>query len=664
MERLQKFLSRAGVASRRAAEALILEGKVKVNGTVVTEMGSRVEPDKDLVVVSGQVVTASAQRRYFLLYKPPGVVTTLSDPQGRATIADFIQGVEGRVYPVGRLDFDAEGALLLTDDGELANQLMHPSHQVPRVYLAKVKGEPDQASLDKLLQGVRLEDGMAKAVEVRRFEVAERNTWLKLVVTEGRQHLVKRLCAAIGHPVVRLFRPAHGGVSVQGLQPGQVRPLTDGELKRVRAIVAGEAGPEVELFLPARRHGHGFSTGLGGEPLEAEADVEAPRPPPRRQPGPAPTARTASVELSIPAEPQAASPRPKVASPERREKPPAVGRGRPAQGVEERGGPPRPERPASLGPSRFAPQPVGESDDAAPAPPRTRTPGAFGRGAPRPSEVAEDSSRGRPPPRGARSFQEGPPRTGSGSFGRGKPGAGQGGRPGGRSGKPSGGARFERAPRREGPGGGGRSGPPGGRFGKPAGGARFEGGPRREGPDGPGRGSAPAGRFGKPAGGSRFEGGPRREGAKGSGRSAARDGRGGPPASRFGKPAGGARSGGVPRRDGPGGFSRGRPGSGSAPAGGRSSAAGGFGSPSASGRRFGAGPGRTGASAGGPPTSRFARPGGFSRGKPKGGESRGGPPRGGPRRPAGAGAGAGGKRPSAGRGPRRDAPRGKPRGSW
>jgi 23S rRNA pseudouridine2605 synthase len=258
MERLHKFLSRAGVSSRRAAEQLIVDGKVKVNGDVVTVLGTQIDPDKDLVVVQGQPVEVSAQRKYFLFYKPPGVVTTLSDPQGRPTISDFTKVIGSRVFPVGRLDFDAEGALLLTDDGELANKLMHPSHQVPRVYLAKVKGEPDDASLAKLVAGVRLEDGMAHATEARRFEKAEKNTWIKLIVTEGRQHLVKRLCAAIGHPVVRLFRPAHASLPVSGLKPGEFRALSDDEVARVKALAEGQAAEEPPLSLPARRHGHGF----------------------------------------------------------------------------------------------------------------------------------------------------------------------------------------------------------------------------------------------------------------------------------------------------------------------------------------------------------------------------------------------------------------------
>jgi 23S rRNA pseudouridine2605 synthase len=254
-ERLQKYLARAGIASRRSAETLIATGRVKVNGTVVRELGTKVDGTRDLVVVDGKPAVAPNQKSWFLLYKPPGVVTTLSDPQGRPTIKDYLDDVESRVFPVGRLDYDAEGALLLTDDGDIANRLMHPRHQVRRVYLAKVKGDPTDATLEKLKGGVRLEDGPAKPTEVARFERASNNTWLRIVVTEGRPHLIKRLCAAIGHPVVRLYRPSHAGVGVESMRPGQLRPLSSEEVRRVHLVASGKQATEAVLRLPPRRHG-------------------------------------------------------------------------------------------------------------------------------------------------------------------------------------------------------------------------------------------------------------------------------------------------------------------------------------------------------------------------------------------------------------------------
>jgi 23S rRNA pseudouridine2605 synthase len=266
VERLQKFLARAGVASRRHAEELIVQGRVAVNNQTVRQLGSKVEPGKDLVTVDGRLVEGEAGRHYFVLYKPPGVVTTLSDPQGRPTISTYTAKLPGRQFPVGRLDYDAEGALLLTDDGDLALRLTHPRYQVPRVYLAKVKGAPTSQAVEKLRGGVRLEDGMARPQSVEIFERAEKNTWLTVIVTEGRPHLVKRMCAAIGHPVVRLFRPAHGGVSVVRMRPGQVRVLTPEEIKAVDRASRGEERIQVELRLPARQHGRAPKDGVEKPP--------------------------------------------------------------------------------------------------------------------------------------------------------------------------------------------------------------------------------------------------------------------------------------------------------------------------------------------------------------------------------------------------------------
>jgi 23S rRNA pseudouridine2605 synthase len=283
-ERLQKFLSRAGVASRRAAEVMIAAGRVKVNNLKVTEMGTQVESDRDLVTVDGKPVSLSEERTYLMFYKPPGVVTTLSDPQGRKTITDFLSGSPGRVYPVGRLDYDAEGALILTSDGELANHLTHPRYQVQRVYLAKVKGEPEDEALDRLRGGVRLEDGDAKPLSVEVFEHAERNTWLKIVVAEGRPHLIKRMCAAIGHPVVRLFRPSHAGIGLDGLQPGRWRKLSEEEVAAVWEVARGAPAQIRGLRLPARRHGRSDS---GGDDDETRSPKPLPRSHAGRKPSPA-----------------------------------------------------------------------------------------------------------------------------------------------------------------------------------------------------------------------------------------------------------------------------------------------------------------------------------------------------------------------------------------
>jgi 23S rRNA pseudouridine2605 synthase len=274
-ERLQKFLASAGVASRRKAEALIVSGRVKVNERTVTQLGTKIEPGKDLVTVDGKLVSPPSERAYLLLYKPSGCVTTASDPEGRPTALDYLRGVGARVFPVGRLDWDAEGAVLFTDDGELANRLAHPRYGHRRVYLVKVKGDPAPEALQRMVTGVRLEDGPARALEAAVHEHAEKNVWVRVVVGEGRFHLVKRLCEAVGLQVQRLFRPEFGGVTVEGLRPGQFRPLSPAEVRAMKqslGLAPGEAAPVAPRPLPkaARRHGHGPPA----PPREAEGRAE------------------------------------------------------------------------------------------------------------------------------------------------------------------------------------------------------------------------------------------------------------------------------------------------------------------------------------------------------------------------------------------------------
>jgi 23S rRNA pseudouridine2605 synthase len=286
-ERLQKFLARAGVASRRKAEEMVAAGRVLVNGVVVREMGSRVDPGRDLVVVDGKPVSTGGRSRYLLLYKPPGCVTTLSDPQGRPTVAQYLSGVKERVFPVGRLDWDAEGALLFTTDGDLANRLAHPRYGHRRTYLVKVNGDPEPGALDRMVAGVRLEDGPARALEASVHERVEKNCWVRVVVGEGRRHLVKRLCESVGLDVQRLFRPEFGGITVSGLRPGHFRDLRSEEVETLRRSggLAAPGAPSPEpLALPraARRHGHG-----------------APEPRPVREPEPEREARPRRLRPSV-----------------------------------------------------------------------------------------------------------------------------------------------------------------------------------------------------------------------------------------------------------------------------------------------------------------------------------------------------------------------------
>jgi 23S rRNA pseudouridine2605 synthase len=225
--RLNAYLARAGIASRRGSEELIRAGRVTVNGeaarlTSVVERGDRVEVDGAEVVPEPLV--------YVLLHKPSGVVTTARDPQGRPTVVGLV-GHERRIVPVGRLDADTTGVLLLTNDGELANRLMHPRYEVDKVYEAEVEGAPDDAALARLEAGVELDDGRTAPARVRRLGAAR----LELTIHEGKKHQVKRMLQAVGHPVRRLHRSSYAGLGVEGLGPGEWRALSRAEVERLRA---------------------------------------------------------------------------------------------------------------------------------------------------------------------------------------------------------------------------------------------------------------------------------------------------------------------------------------------------------------------------------------------------------------------------------------------
>jgi 23S rRNA pseudouridine2605 synthase len=236
-ERLQKFLASAGLASRRKAEELILAGRVKVNASVVKTLGTKVDPQRDLVTVDGKLVSAPTERAYYLLYKPPGCVTTASDPEGRPTALDYLRGVKERVFPVGRLDWDAEGAVLFTDDGELAHRLAHPRYGVPKVYEVDVAGSPSADALDRLRDGVELDDGMTAPALVRVMGRGAHWTRFELTLHEGRNRQVKRMCETVGHPVRRLRRTRYAELDVDGLAIGEARELTAGEVAALRATM-------------------------------------------------------------------------------------------------------------------------------------------------------------------------------------------------------------------------------------------------------------------------------------------------------------------------------------------------------------------------------------------------------------------------------------------
>ena len=234
-ERLQRSLARAGYGSRRACEQLILERRVTVNGTIAT-LGDSIEPSTDRVEVDRVEVNLDPDVRYYALHKPRGIVTTMRDPQGRADIRALLPADGPRVVPVGRLDRDSEGLLLLTNDGELANRILHPRYAVEKEYLAEVEGDPTQRQLARLRAGVRLDDGPARAIRARAVARARGRGAVRLVVTEGRKREVRRLLAAVGLPVTRLIRLRVGPVALGGLKPGAVRPLTTREVRELARL--------------------------------------------------------------------------------------------------------------------------------------------------------------------------------------------------------------------------------------------------------------------------------------------------------------------------------------------------------------------------------------------------------------------------------------------
>ena len=240
VERLQKILSQAGVASRRASEQLMLDGRVTVNGVTVMELGTKAEPGKDDIRVDGRRVKVVEQHRYLLLNKPRGYVTTRSDPQRRPTVMDLLRGVRDYVYPVGRLDYESEGLLLLTNDGDLAARLTHPSHEVARVYEARVLGVPDAHDLDRLSRGLVIAGRRTAPAEVRLLPVGRGGTEATLVLTihEGRNRQVRDMCDAIGPPVEHLKRVAIGPIRDAKLKLGHWRELNDAEVERLRKAAA------------------------------------------------------------------------------------------------------------------------------------------------------------------------------------------------------------------------------------------------------------------------------------------------------------------------------------------------------------------------------------------------------------------------------------------
>jgi 23S rRNA pseudouridine2605 synthase len=232
-QRVQKILSEIGIASRRKAEELIREGRVTVNGHIV-QIGDRADPWQDHIKVDGRRVAGPSPKVYVLLNKPRGTVTTTDDPQGRKTVIDLLRIKKPRLFPVGRLDWDAEGSLLLTNNGELAHRLSHPSFRIPRIYQVKVKGKPSPEEIRKLSGGISLEDGRTAPCRILPLRGTEENLWLEMVLYEGRNRQVKRMWEKLGYPVLKLKRVAFAGLGLGKLKPGEYRALMPEEVQKLK----------------------------------------------------------------------------------------------------------------------------------------------------------------------------------------------------------------------------------------------------------------------------------------------------------------------------------------------------------------------------------------------------------------------------------------------
>jgi 23S rRNA pseudouridine2605 synthase len=233
-KRLQKILAEMGVASRRRAEELVEEGRVTVNGKVA-KLGQKADPLRDHIKLDGKLLTGSSERKvYFAFNKPANVLTSLDEEDERPKVKDYLRSVKERVYPVGRLDFDSEGLLLITNDGDLAHAILHPSKEVQKTYSVKVKGVLEEKAFTRLRKGIKLEDGRTAPAEVKPVKILKQNSWLEVTIHEGRKRQVRRMLKAVGHPVIKLIRTRVDGVTLGTLKPGELRHLSNEEVKRLK----------------------------------------------------------------------------------------------------------------------------------------------------------------------------------------------------------------------------------------------------------------------------------------------------------------------------------------------------------------------------------------------------------------------------------------------
>jgi 23S rRNA pseudouridine2605 synthase len=305
-ERLQKIIAHAGVSSRREAEAMIREGRVTLNGRVVDELGTRADPKRDHIKVDGKLITHAEPHRYILLYKPKEVMTTVEDPQGRRTVIDLVRGIRERIYPVGRLDFHSEGLVLLTNDGELAFKVSHPTHGSVKTYSVKVRGVPEERLVDKLRRGITIDGKRTLPCDIERMHTTgkrddEGNSWFEVKLREGRTQQIRKMFQAVGHPVSKLRRVAIGPISDPKLTPGVWRELTKQEVKMLETMKE----PKKKIAKPRR---------TAARPVSRKKPVTTKRTPAASRPKAAKRPVAARTSTRRTPSPRPATPRPKVAA--------------------------------------------------------------------------------------------------------------------------------------------------------------------------------------------------------------------------------------------------------------------------------------------------------------------------------------------------------------
>ena len=235
-ERLQKILAKMGIASRRGAEEIILEGRVTVNGKVAI-LGMKAEMSKDHIKLDGKLLTRPEPKVYLMINKPRGVITTLSEAEERPSIRDYLKKIKYRVFPVGRLDYDSEGLLLLTNDGDFTHAVLHPSKKIPKTYHVKIKGVIENDKIEKLKRGVKLEDGMTSPAKLKKLRKTEENSWVEITIYEGKKKQVRRMFEKVGHSVLKLKRVRINGIELGNLPPGEIRYLTPEEVSKIKKEV-------------------------------------------------------------------------------------------------------------------------------------------------------------------------------------------------------------------------------------------------------------------------------------------------------------------------------------------------------------------------------------------------------------------------------------------